>query len=288
MVLQITVHKVFSHPMWGLERFEDGNSIPRNLPAIFRPSPIATILQKFLLWFCVPLFQQCHLSENDEALIHNDSRIILHRVCQIPGNWHCQWLLAFQPARRTFVSSFLFPEKFCFHTGMIVSIEMQILYHDCVSVIVSRFTSFTENFVIYCYQVIKVFRSMCCITSAFPSRSPLWSWFSCILRNFGLLGSEQRYGGSTIRLFLEVPKLTHEKCLLVSPLMLTLFRPQDFLWNPTTIPANRETSFPVPDRCPNYHLSVARNRATGLPVPAGTSTSYGRWTWRGIFCFVQR
>ena len=35
----------------------------------------------------------------------------------------------------------------------------QILNHDCVSVIVSRFTSFTENFVIRRYQVTKHFCS---------------------------------------------------------------------------------------------------------------------------------
>ena len=38
--------------------------------------------------------------------------------------------------------------------------------------IASRFTSFTENFVIYCYQVTKVFCSRYCFTRAFPARSP--------------------------------------------------------------------------------------------------------------------
>ena len=32
----------------------------------------------------------------------------------------------------------------------------QVLNHDCISVIVSRFTTFTENFVICCYQVTKI------------------------------------------------------------------------------------------------------------------------------------
>ena len=47
-----------------------------------------------------------------------------------------------------------------------------ILYHDCVSVIVSRSTSFIENFVICCYQVTKLFCSRYCFASALPARSP--------------------------------------------------------------------------------------------------------------------
>ena len=33
----------------------------------------------------------------------------------------------------------------------------QVLHHDCISVIVSRFTTFTENLVICCNQVTKIF-----------------------------------------------------------------------------------------------------------------------------------
>ena len=31
------------------------------------------------------------------------------------------------------------------------------MYHDCISVVVSRFASFTENFVICCHQVTNIF-----------------------------------------------------------------------------------------------------------------------------------
>ena len=34
---------------------------------------------------------------------------------------------------------------------------VKVLHHDCTSMIVSRFTSFTENFVIFCIQVTKIF-----------------------------------------------------------------------------------------------------------------------------------
>ena len=33
----------------------------------------------------------------------------------------------------------------------------QVLHHDCISMIVSRFTMFTENFVICCNQITKIF-----------------------------------------------------------------------------------------------------------------------------------
>ena len=77
------------------------------------------------------------------------------------------------------VRPFPSPEKFRFYTDMIVSIEwLNLLPRLGVSVIVSRFTSFTENFVICCCQLTKVFCSRHCITSAFPARS---------LCNFGSL-----------------------------------------------------------------------------------------------------
>ena len=47
----------------------------------------------------------------------------------------------------------------------------QILSHDSVSVIVSRFTSCTENFVIRCYQVTTIICSRYGCASAFSARS---------------------------------------------------------------------------------------------------------------------
>ena len=51
-------------------------------------------------------------------------------------------------------------------------LSKQILYHDSVSVIVSRFTSCTENFVICFYQVTKIFCSKYGCASAFSARGP--------------------------------------------------------------------------------------------------------------------
>ena len=68
------------------------------------------------------------------------------------------------------MSFFLFAEKFLFCTGMIESIELPNLVlrqriGDC-----SRFTSSTENFVICCYQVTKIFCSRCGCASALSAR----------------------------------------------------------------------------------------------------------------------
>ena len=53
----------------------------------------------------VPLLQQYHLSVNGEVCTYNDSKINVHKLCQIQGNCHCKWLLVSTSAPRTFVSS---------------------------------------------------------------------------------------------------------------------------------------------------------------------------------------
>ena len=46
--------------------------------------------------------------------------------------------------------------SFCFGRIRLDPLGGQVLHHDCISMIVSRFTTFTENFVICCYQVTKI------------------------------------------------------------------------------------------------------------------------------------
>ena len=72
------------------------------------------MLQKFLPKFCVQLSQQYHLSRNGEALMYNDSRKDLHRLCQIPRICQCKLLLVSWSAPRTSASSFVFLVKFWF------------------------------------------------------------------------------------------------------------------------------------------------------------------------------
>ena len=47
----------------------------------------------------------------------------------------------------------------CFARIWLDPLGGQVLYHDCISVIGSRFTTFTENLVICCYQVNKIYSS---------------------------------------------------------------------------------------------------------------------------------
>ena len=50
-----------------------------------------------------------------------------------------------------------FLRSFCFARIRLDPSGGQVLHHDCISMIVSRFTTFTENFVICCYQVTEKF-----------------------------------------------------------------------------------------------------------------------------------
>ena len=103
MVLTIAVHKVFSRPIRGLAHFANSCDILWIQPTIFRPSPIATVLHKFLPWFYVLLSQQHHSSLIEEALMYNDSLIILHRLCKIPRSCLQRWFSAFLMSRDIFV-----------------------------------------------------------------------------------------------------------------------------------------------------------------------------------------
>ena len=143
----------------------------------FFPDLIATVQQTSLLFFCVQFVQQYQSSRIDEVFKCDDTMIDLHRICQFPMNCQCKWLSAFLTARETLLNSVPFPLKFQFCTDMIATIE---LYHDCVSVIVSRFTFLTEDFIICCYQVIKLFSSRYCFASASSARSP-----TSQIRSFG-------------------------------------------------------------------------------------------------------
>ena len=72
-------HGVFHLP-GRLGHFADNSNIPQNEPTMFRPSRIVTVLQKSLPQFCVLLSQQYPSSRNGEALMYNDSRIILQKA----------------------------------------------------------------------------------------------------------------------------------------------------------------------------------------------------------------
>ena len=125
-VHRTAVDKVFSHQTRGRECFADSSNIPWNPPTTFQPDQIAAILQKSLPWFCVLLSQQAHVFPICVMSTYNDSWIGLHKLCQIRGNWQSKWLSVSSSAPRTFVTSFLFHEKFLFCTGMVESIRVAI------------------------------------------------------------------------------------------------------------------------------------------------------------------
>ena len=65
-----------------------------------------------------------------------------------------------------------FLRSFCFARIRLDPLGGQVLHHDCISVLVSRFTTFTKNFVICCTQITKPFCSRYCFSSASSARSP--------------------------------------------------------------------------------------------------------------------
>ena len=67
---------------------------------------------------------------------------------------------------------FGFLRSFCFARIRLDPLGGQVLHHDCISMIVSRFTIFTENFVICCCQVTKIFCTKYDSANASSARSP--------------------------------------------------------------------------------------------------------------------
>ena len=65
----------------------------------------------------------------------------------------------------------------------------QVLHQDCISMTGSRFITFTENFVIRCYQVTKIFWTRCGSANASSARGPcnliLVLWQISQFRSFG-------------------------------------------------------------------------------------------------------
>ena len=65
-----------------------------------------------------------------------------------------------------------FLRSFCFARIRSDPLGGQVLHHDCISMIVSRFTSFTKNFVICFNQITKIFRTRYGSANASSARCP--------------------------------------------------------------------------------------------------------------------
>ena len=65
-----------------------------------------------------------------------------------------------------------FLSSFCFARIRLDPLGSKVLHHDCISMIVLRFTTFTENFVIGCNQFTKIFCTMYDSANTSSARSP--------------------------------------------------------------------------------------------------------------------
>ena len=150
-------------------------------------------------------------------------------------------------------ASLCFLWSFCLARICLDPLSGQVLHHDCISVIVSRFTSFTENFVICCYQVTKIFCTKYGSAIASSARSPCNFGPFTDLANFGLKGNEYKHCACPNPHFswMWALKILHEKNWRVSLWVQELFHPQDFLWflaatpgfqNSTALDLSRQTT----------------------------------------------
>ena len=62
-----------------------------------------------------------------------------------------------------------FLRSFCFARIRLDPLCGQVLHHDCISMMVSRFTTFTENFVICCNQIHEVRLRQCVFSTGLLS-----------------------------------------------------------------------------------------------------------------------
>ena len=65
-----------------------------------------------------------------------------------------------------------FMRSFCFARIRLDPLGGQVLHHDCISMIVSRFAIFTENLKICCYQVTRIFCTRYGFANASSARCP--------------------------------------------------------------------------------------------------------------------
>ena len=164
-----------------------------------------------------------------------------HRICQIPMNGQCQWLSAFPTARETSENSFPSLEKFLFCTDKIgyidwLNLAPRLSIGDCFEIHLPRWG--LCDLVLSSHQI---FLPDVLLRQFAFCKEPLLSCFTCRIHNFGLLG---------VPLSLDVPKLSHEKCVRLQALLCL----QDFLWTPLTTPGGLASGFPLLVGCPCFML----------------------------------
>ena len=140
----------FLHQTTDLECFADSCSTSWNMPTICRSSLAPAVLREFLLF--VPLCQQCHYYQNDEVLTYKG-------IVSVNDFWLLATRVRGGGEERRSADSIPFPVKFMFCTETLESSDLLFFVQRLRIGDRSRFTTFTENLVIRCYQIAKTFSS---------------------------------------------------------------------------------------------------------------------------------
>ena len=167
-------------------------------------------------------------------------------------------------------ASLCFLRSFCFARLRLDPLGGQVLHHDCISMIASRFTTFTENLVICCYQVTNIFCTRYGFAKASSARSPCDCGPLAVLAfsvfremSFNTVFTPIRTSRRRRR------KTVHEKNWRVSLCVQEICHPRDLLWILAAIPVCRnDTSLSVLNRGLRFYLVLDFWLAwsTGLPV----------------------
>ena len=121
-------------------------------PTIFHPGLNATTPQMSLLSLCALLSLQFHLFPICAVLTNNDSRGKVFTIFSKFKGIVCVNDFWFHGRLQKLLEAlFCFLRSFGFTWVWLYPLTCQVLCHYSVSMIVSRFFSFTKNFVIRCY-----------------------------------------------------------------------------------------------------------------------------------------
>ena len=173
MAFRCAFHMVSFHQTRDLECFAESSSIQSAHHSLPRPDCNSTA--------DVPSFYSAHCSFSNPICFWS----VWCRRAMIPGEiftsfaefkgivsvndfWFPRWLQELHQALLGLLGSFRF-RRVCMYP-----LWCQIFYHHGILMIVPRFTFFTENLVIRCDQVTKMFRSGHDCTSTSSARSPCY------------------------------------------------------------------------------------------------------------------
>ena len=179
------------HQTRDLECFADRKNIPWNLPTIFSSRPdcnstadVRSFTMRTAL-FAIPFVSDL-CSIDVQRFLCNSSQDLAKFQGFVSVN-DFRLAIRLQELLQALLG---FLRSFCFARMRLDPLGSQVLHHDCISMIVSKFTTFTENFVICCYQVTKIFCTKYGSANTSSARGPCDSGTSGRSRNFDLSGSE--------------------------------------------------------------------------------------------------